>query len=433
VKEIVDMAKIAGVHAREILDSRGNPTVEAEVRLADGSFGRAAVPSGASTGRHEAVERRDGGARFGGKGVEGAVAAVRGEIASALSGLDAADQAAVDRCMVELDGTSNKARLGANAVLAVSFAAARAAAAARGLPLYRHLGGDDACVMPLPMMNLLNGGAHADNAVDLQEFMILPTGAPSFREAVRWGAEIMHMLRARLKAAGLGTGLGDEGGFAPELAGSRDALAHLAAAVEAAGYRPGEQVLLGIDAAATELLDDGRYRFAGEGANRSASQMTDYFAGLIDGFAVGSIEDALGEDDWDGWAALTAALGERCQLVGDDLFATHPERIQRGAGCGAANAVLVKPNQIGTLTETFRAVRTARQAGYNCVLSHRSGETEDDILADIAVATGAGQIKTGALARSERLAKYNRLLRIEEELGKRARYPGAAALARRRA
>lgn len=424
------MPSILHVHAREILDSRGNPTVEAEVRLADGSEGRAAVPSGASTGKHEARERRDGGNRYGGKGVEGAVQAVREEIAAAVSGMDASDQAGLDRRMIELDGTPNKGRLGANAILAVSFAAARAAAVAAGIPLYRHLSPESRPVLPVPMMNLLNGGAHADNAVDLQEFMILPVGAPSYREALRYGTETMHALRDRLKRFGLSTGLGDEGGFAPELQDSMSALDHLAAAVDAAGYRLGEEIHLGIDAASTELQDGDRYHFAGEGKDRTADEMVVYFRQLIDSHPILSIEDALGEDDWDGWTALTAAIGDRCQLVGDDLFVTNPERIRVGIERSAANAVLIKPNQIGTLSETFEAIRTARDAGLACVLSHRSGETEDDIIADIAVASGVGQIKTGSLARSERLAKYNRLLRIEEQLGNEAVYPGLGAFRR---
>ncbi len=427
------MSTISRTHAREILDSRGNPTVEAEVRLTDGSGGRAAVPSGASTGMHEAVERRDGGARYGGKGVEGAVRAVRDEIAAAVEGLDATDQRAVDRAMIDLDGTPDKSRLGANAILAVSFAAARAGAQSRGIPLWRHLATDAEPRLPVPMMNLLNGGAHADNAVDLQEFMILPAGAPSFRESLRYGAEVMHALRARLKRLGLSTGLGDEGGFAPELAGSREAIDHLAAAVEAAGYRLGEDVFLGIDAAATELVEDGLYRFRGEGATRTAEETAEYFRALIDDYPILSVEDALGEDDWDGWTALTRSVGERCQLVGDDLFVTNTERIRLGVARSAGNAVLIKPNQIGTLTETFEAIETATQAGFACVISHRSGETEDDFIADIAVASGVGQIKTGSLARSERLAKYNRLLRIEEQLGEAAVYPGIDAFAHARA
>ena len=424
------MPIIRHVHAREILDSRGNPTVEAEVRLADGSGGRAAVPSGASTGKHEARERRDGGTRYGGKGVEGAVHVVREEIAHAVSGLDAADQRAVDQRMIELDGSANKDRLGANAILAVSFATARAAARSLGLPLHRHLAQDAPPLLPVPMMNLLNGGAHADNSVDLQEFMILPVGAPSYREALRYGAETMHALQERLRERGLSTGLGDEGGFAPELEDSREAMNHLVAAIESAGYRPGEDIHLGIDAAATELLDKERYRFSGEGTVRSSDEMVAYFEALIGEYPVLSVEDALGEDDWDGWSALTAAIGDRCQLVGDDLFVTHPARIRLGIERAAGNAVLIKPNQIGTLTETFEAIRTARTDGFACVISHRSGETEDDFLADIAVASGVGQIKTGSLARSERLAKYNRLLRIEEHLGQDAVYPGARAFAR---
>ena len=423
------MSAISKIHAREILDSRGNPTVEVDVSLESGAFGRAAVPSGASTGAFEAVERRDGGKRYLGKGVRGAVAAVNGEIAREVGGIDAKDQSAVDKAMVSLDGTGNKSRLGANAILGVSLAVAKASAADAGRSLFRYLGGDAARTLPTPMMNVVNGGAHADNAVDIQEFMIMPTGAETFSEALRCGAEIMHALKRRFATAGLSTGLGDEGGFAPELAGTRDALDHLLAATEAAGYRPGEDVHLAIDAAATEFFREGMYHLEGEGKTCRIHEMVAYYEKLANAYPIASIEDGMDEEDWDGWKLLTERVGQRCQLVGDDLFVTNSARIRRGIESRAANAVLVKPNQIGTLSETLAAIRAAKEGGYACVISHRSGETGDDTIADIAVATGAGQIKAGSLARSERLAKYNRLLRIEEELGAAAKYPGKRALA----
>ncbi len=421
------MTAIAGVRGREILDSRGNPTVEVDVSLASGAMGRAAAPSGASTGTHEAVELRDGdAARYGGKGVLRAVGSVNGELADALSGMDAQDQAALDQAMIALDGTGDKGRLGANAILGVSLAAAKAAAADAGLPLYRHLGGDAARLLPTPMMNILNGGAHADNSIDFQEFMIVPVGARTMGEAVRCGAEIFHALRRRLAAAGHGTNVGDEGGMAPGLAGAAEALDFVVAAVEAAGYRPGRDVALALDAASTEFHDRGRYRL--EGADLDGRAMVDYYRELVDRYPIVSIEDGMAEDDWDGWAMLTRALGARAQLVGDDLFVTNPARLERGVAGGIANAVLVKVNQIGTLTETLAVVEAARRAGYGAVMSHRSGETEDTTIADLAVATGCGQIKTGSLSRSDRVAKYNRLLRIEEELGDAARYRGGEAI-----
>ena len=423
------MATIEAVGAREILDSRGNPTVEVEVALDDGSMARAAVPSGASTGAFEAVERRDGDpARYQGKGVEHAVVAVMDQIAPALLGFDAADQRLVDQAMLDLDGTDNKGSLGANAILGVSLAVARAAADSAGLPLFRYLGGPSAHVLPVPMMNILNGGAHADSGVDIQEFMVVPVGAASFREALRWGAEVYHALKSVLKDKGLSTGLGDEGGFAPSLPSNRDALDQIAIAVEKAGFALGSDIALALDAAATEFYADGGYRF--EGQPRSASDMIEYYTGLVDAYPLVSLEDPLAEDDWDGWAALTSALGRRVQVVGDDLFVTNPLRLRRGIDAGAANAVLVKVNQIGTLTETLDAVALAHRNGYRCVISHRSGETEDTTIADLAVATDCGQIKTGAPARSERVAKYNQLLRIEEELDDAAVYAGASAYPR---
>ena len=421
------MTAIAGIRGREILDSRGNPTVEVDVSLASGAMGRAAAPSGASTGTHEAVELRDGdAARYGGKGVLRAVGSVNGELADALSGMDAQDQAALDRAMIALDGTGDKGRLGANAILGVSLAAAKAAAADAGLPLYRHLGGAAARLLPTPMMNILNGGAHADNSIDFQEFMIVPVGARTMGEAVRCGAEIFHALRRRLAAAGHDTNVGDEGGMAPGLAGAAEALDFVVAAVEAAGYRPGRDVALALDAASTEFYDGGRYRL--EGADLDGRAMVDYYRELVGRYPIVSIEDGMAEDDWDGWAMLTRALGARAQLVGDDLFVTNPARLERGVADGIANAVLVKVNQIGTLTETLAVVEAARRAGYGAVMSHRSGETEDTTIADLAVATGCGQIKTGSLSRSDRVAKYNRLLRIEEELGDAARYRGGEAV-----
>ena len=426
------MALIEDVDAREILDSRGNPTVEVEVLLDDGSTGRAGVPSGASTGAFEAVERRDGDkARYGGKGVEQAVEAVVGEIAEEVAGLDATDQRLVDQAMLDLDGTDNKARLGANAILGVSLAVARAAAESAGLPLFRYVGGPNAHVLPVPMLNILNGGAHADGGVDIQEFMIAPIGAGSFREALRWGAETYHSLKSVLKGKGLATGLGDEGGFAPSLPTNREALELVATGVEQAGFRLGSDIALALDVAATEFYADGSYTFEGKG--RSSDELVEYYRELVDAFPLVSIEDPLGEDDWDGWQAITAALGDRVQIVGDDLFVTNPARLRRGIETRAANALLVKVNQIGTLTETLDAVDLAHRSGYRTMMSHRSGETEDTTIADLAVAVGSGQIKTGAPARSERVAKYNQLLRIEELLDEAAVYAGASAFPRHRA
>jgi len=419
------MTAIAHVHGRQILDSRGNPTVEVDVILADGSFGRAAIPSGASTGAHEAVEKRDGDPRrWLGKGVSQAVGAVNGEIARAVAGLNAADQAALDAALIALDGTDDKARLGANAILGVSLASARAAAAARGLPLYRHVGGDKAVTLPVPMMNILNGGAHADNPIDFQEFMIMPVGAPTFAEGLRCGAEIFHTLKKGLHDAGLATAVGDEGGFAPNLASARDALDFIMRSIEQAGYRPGDDVVLALDCAATEFFRDGAYRMEGEGTTLSPGEMADYLAALADAYPIASIEDGMAEDDFEGWKAVTDRLGRRVQLVGDDVFVTNPRRLAMGIAQGIANSILIKVNQIGTLTETLETVSDAHRAGYSAVMSHRSGETEDTSIADLAVATNCGQIKTGSLARSERTAKYNQLLRIEEELGSAAVYPG---------
>ncbi|MCI1207734.1 MAG: phosphopyruvate hydratase [Microbacteriaceae bacterium] len=426
------MSEIAAVQGREILDSRGNPTVEVEVLLEDGTVARAGVPSGASTGRFEAVERRDGDPeRFSGAGVLDAVEAVDGEIADAVVGLESSDQRAVDATLIELDGTPNKGRLGANAILGVSLAVARAQADSADLPLFRSIGGSNAHVLPVPMMNILNGGAHAETNVDIQEFMIAPIGAGSFAEALRWGAEVYHALKSVLHAQGLSTGLGDEGGFAPDLPHNSAALDAILQAVEQAGLRPGEDVALAMDAAASEFFHEGTYHF--EGSTRTAAQMTDYFERLVSEYPVVSIEDALDEEDWEGWAALTARLGDRVQLVGDDLFVTNPARLARGFEAGAANALLVKVNQIGTLTETLDAVQAAHRHGYAAMLSHRSGETEDTTIADLAVATDCGQIKSGAPARGERVAKYNQLLRIEEELDDSAVFAGAAAFPRRTA
>ena len=423
------MASIEAVAAREILDSRGNPTVEVEVALDDGPITRAAVPSGASPGAFEAVERRDGANnRYLGKGVEKAVAAVSDEIMPALLGFDATDQRLVDQAMLDLDGTDNKGNLGANAILGVSLAVAKAAADSADLPLFRYLGGPTAHVLPVPMLNILNGGAHADSGVDIQEFMVAPLGAASFREALRWGAEVYHSLKSVLKSQGLSTGLGDEGGFAPSVASNRAALDLIATAVDKAGFALGTDIALALDVAATEFFADGHYSF--EGATKSSGEMIDYYTSLVDGFPMVSIEDPLAEDDWEGWAAITSALGNRVQLVGDDLFVTNPIRLARGIAEGAANALLVKVNQIGTLTETLDAVSLAHRNGYRCMMSHRSGETEDTTIADLAVATDCGQIKTGAPARSERVAKYNQLLRIEEELDDAALYAGAGAFPR---
>ncbi|MGB3320519.1 MAG: phosphopyruvate hydratase [Sphingopyxis granuli] len=421
------MTAIIDIHGREILDSRGNPTVEVDVLLEDGSFGRAAVPSGASTGAHEAVELRDGDkARYLGKGVTKAVAAVNGEIAEALIGLDAEDQRELDMAMIDLDGTPNKGRLGANAILGVSLAAAKAAADARGLPLYRYVGGVSARTLPVPMMNIINGGEHADNPIDVQEFMIMPVGAGSIADAVRWGSEIFHTLKKGLAQKGLATAVGDEGGFAPNLASTRDALDFIAASVEQAGFKLGSDVVLALDCAATEFFKGGKYEISGESLSLTPEQMADYLAALVRDYPIKSIEDGMSEDDFTGWKALTDLIGDRCQLVGDDLFVTNPARLEEGIKSGLANSLLVKVNQIGTLSETLDAVDMAHRARYTAVMSHRSGETEDATIADLAVATNCGQIKTGSLARSDRLAKYNQLIRIEEELGDMARYPGAS-------
>jgi enolase len=419
---------IVDVDAREILDSRGNPTVEVEVTLDDGTVGRAAVPSGASTGAFEAVEKRDGGSRYGGKGVEQAVHAVL-QLSDDLFDLDVVEQRAIDQELLDLDGTPDKSRLGANAVLGVSLAVARAAAESCGLPLFRYVGGSQAHLLPVPMLNILNGGAHADTSVDIQEFMIAPVGAPTFREALRWGAEVYHSLKSVLKQRGLATGLGDEGGFAPDLPSNREALDLLVEAIGATGLAAGTDVALALDVAATEFFTDGAYRF--EEHDRSADQMSQYYGELLDAYPIVSIEDPLSEEDWEGWVSLTGQIGNRTQLVGDDLFVTNAERLQRGIDAGAANALLVKVNQIGTLTETLEAVDLAHHNGFRCMMSHRSGETEDTTIADLAVATNCGQIKTGAPARSERVAKYNQLLRIEEQLGDAARYAGATAFPRR--
>jgi enolase len=420
------MSEIRAVHAREVLDSRGNPTVEVEVWLESGASGRAMVPSGASTGKREAVELRDEDSRYLGKGVRRAVQNVRDVIAPEIEGLEAAEQAAVDRALLELDGTPNKSGLGANALLGVSLAVARAAAEDAGLPLYQYLGGPGARILPVPLMNVLNGGAHADNGLDIQEFMLVPAGAGSFGEALRMGAEIFHTLKTLLKDKGLSTGVGDEGGFAPALGGNEPALDLLLRAVERAGYRPGEEVWLALDVAASELGERGRYHLRADRAEKSSEEMVQFYESLLGRYPICSIEDGLGEDDWDGWQALTRRLGARLQLVGDDLFVTNPALLQEGIRKGVANALLVKANQIGTLTETLEAVELAKRAGYGTIVSHRSGETEDTFIADLAVAVNAGQIKTGSLARGERTAKYNQLLRIEEELGPAAVWPGPA-------
>lgn len=423
------MTEIVDVYAREILDSRGNPTVEAEVTLEDGSMGRAAVPSGASTGAHEAVELRDGDkSRYLGKGVQKAVAAVNDEIFPALLGLEAEDQRLIDQVMLELDGTPNKSRLGANAILGVSLAVAKAAADASGLPLYRYVGGANAHVLPTPMMNIINGGAHADNPIDIQEFMIMPVGAETFADALRCGAEVFHALKKGLSAAGHNTGVGDEGGFAPNLKSTDEALGFIMKSIEAAGYQPGEDVVLALDAASTEFFKKGKYELEGEGKSLSSDQFAAYLGDLVARYPIVSIEDGMGEDDWEGWLALTKLIGDKCQLVGDDLFVTNTARLAEGIEKGAANAILVKVNQIGSLTETLEAVQMAHMARYAAVMSHRSGETEDSTIADLAVATNCGQIKTGSLARSDRLAKYNQLLRIEDELGDAARYLGRASI-----
>jgi enolase len=421
--------EIVAVAGRQILDSRGNPTVEVDVTLAGGAVGRAAVPSGASTGSKEAIELRDGDKQvYGGKGVLKAVDAVNGELTDAVLGRDALHQLAIDQAMIELDGTDNKSRLGANAILGVSLAVAKAAAAQLGLPVYRYVGGTSARTLPVPMMNVINGGVHADNPIDLQEFMIMPVGAPTYAEALRTGAEIFHALRKALKDAGHNTNVGDEGGFAPDLKSADEALAFLAKAVTAAGYRLGEQVAFALDPAASEFHARGRYELKGEGRSLDAEGMVRFYADLCDRYPIRSIEDGMAEDDWDGWRALTEALGAKIQLVGDDLFVTNPKILAEGIGRGIANAVLVKVNQIGSLSETLETVELAQTAAYRCVMSHRSGETEDSTIADLAVATNCGQIKTGSLSRSDRLAKYNQLLRIEEDLGPAARYPGSTAL-----
>jgi enolase len=423
------MTAIVDIIGREILDSRGNPTIEVDVVLEDGSMGRAAVPSGASTGAHEAVELRDGDkSRYGGKGVTKAVDAVNGEIFDAVGGLDAEDQNKIDEIMIELDGTPNKARLGANSILGVSLAVAKAAAEASGLPLYRYVGGASARVLPVPMMNIVNGGVHADNPIDFQEFMILPVGASSLAEAVRTGSEIFQTLKSALKQAGHNTNVGDEGGFAPNLPSATAALDFVMAAIEKAGFKPGDDVFIGLDCAATEFFRDGAYRYEGEGVTRSPQEQAAYLARLAADYPIASIEDGMSEDDWEGWKAVTDAIGDRCQLVGDDLFVTNVKRLSQGIKQRTANSILVKVNQIGTLTETLAAVDMAHRAGYTSVMSHRSGETEDSTIADLAVATNCGQIKTGSLARSDRTAKYNQLMRIEEELGTAAIYAGRGAL-----
>ena len=423
------MTAIIDIAAREILDSRGNPTVEVEVTLEDGSMGRAAVPSGASTGKHEAVELRDGDkSRYGGKGVLKAVEAVNRDIFDAISGFEAEDQVKIDETLIELDGTPNKAKLGANAILGVSLAVAKAAADASGLPLYRYVGGTTARVLPVPMMNILNGGVHADNPIDFQEFMVLPIGAPSLREAVRWGAEIFHTLKAQLKKAGHNTNVGDEGGFAPNLPSAEAALDFCMKAIESAGFKAGADVALGLDCAATEFFKDGAYVYGGENKTRTIAEQVAYLKGLSEAYPIVTIEDGMSEDDWDGWKQITDAIGAKVQLVGDDLFVTNVTRLARGIKGGIANSILVKVNQIGTLTETLAAVDMAHRAGYTAVMSHRSGETEDSTIADLAVATNCGQIKTGSLARSDRNAKYNQLLRIEDELGAQAKYAGRGAL-----
>ena len=422
------MTIIVDVHARQILDSRGNPTVEVDVELEDGSLGRAAVPSGASTGAHEAVELRDGDkSRWGGKGVSKAVEAVNGEIAEAVLGLEAEDQAGLDAEMIAIDGTPNKGRLGANAILGVSLAAARAAAQAVGLPLYRYVGGLDATTLPVPMMNVLNGGAHADNPLDFQEFMIVPAGLPSFSEALRCGTEVFHALKSALHGAGLATGVGDEGGFAPSIGSPREAIEFVLRAVEAAGYKAGQDVFLAMDPAASEFFKDGKYELAGLGKSLTPDEMADFYVELARDYPIVSIEDGVAEDDMAGWKAMTDKLGKSIQLVGDDLFVTNAERLRQGIADGIANSVLIKVNQIGSLTETIETTRLAQTSGYTTVMSHRSGETEDTTIADLAVALSCGQIKTGSLARSDRTAKYNQLLRIEEELGDSARFPGLAA------
>ena len=424
------MSKISHVAAREVLDSRGNPTVEVDVTLSSGATGRAIVPSGASTGAHEATELRDGGTRFKGKGVLTAVANVNGEIATALVGSDASNQTAIDNTLCELDGTPNKSRLGANAILGASLATAHASAAERKLPLFASIGGDEACVLPVPMMNVLNGGVHADNNVDLQEFMIMPIGASSFSEGLRWGVETYHTLKSLLHDRRLATAVGDEGGFAPNLASNEDAIAILVDAIEAAGFKPGIDIAIALDPAMSELYKDGKYHLAGEGQVFSSDQLVAWWTTLVNKYPIVSIEDGMAEDDWAGWSSLTKALGSRVQLVGDDLFVTNVKRLQRGIDESVANSVLIKVNQIGTLTETLNTISLARNNHYTSVMSHRSGETEDATIADLAVATNCGQIKTGAPARSDRVAKYNQLLRIEQRLGSNAKYLGKQAVSR---
>ncbi|TKA97908.1 phosphopyruvate hydratase [Cereibacter changlensis] len=425
------MSTIVDIHAREILDSRGNPTIEVDVTLESGAMGRAAVPSGASTGAHEAVERRDGDkARYMGKGVLEAVAAVNGEIAEELVGFDATEQVGIDRTMIEMDGTANKSRLGANAILGVSLAVAKAAAEVSGQPLYRYVGGTSARILPVPMMNIINGGEHADNPIDIQEFMIMPVAAENIRDAIRMGSEVFHTLKKELSAAGFNTGIGDEGGFAPNISSTREALDFVLKSIEKAGYRPGEEIFLALDCASTEYYRGGKYEMKGEGKSLSSEENVAYLAALCGDYPIISIEDGMAEDDWDGWKMLTETLGDKIQLVGDDLFVTNPKRLAEGIAAGCANSMLVKVNQIGTLTETLAAVDMAHRARYTNVMSHRSGETEDSTIADLAVATNCGQIKTGSLSRSDRLAKYNQLIRIEEMLGEVAEYAGRSILKR---
>ncbi|TPW31363.1 phosphopyruvate hydratase [Pararhizobium mangrovi] len=424
------MTAITDVVGREILDSRGNPTVEVDVVLEDGSMGRAAVPSGASTGAHEAVELRDGGERYLGKGVENAVDSVNTELFEAVVGLEAENQMLIDRTLIDLDGTENKSRLGANAILGVSLAVAKAAADASGLPLYRYVGGTSAHVLPVPMMNIINGGEHADNPIDFQEFMILPVGADSLREAVRMGAEVFHTLKKQLSKDGFNTNVGDEGGFAPDIKSAEDALKFIMRAIETAGYKPGDDICLGLDCAANEFFEDGKYVMKGEGRTLDSNEMADYIEYLVDTYPLVTVEDGMQEDDWEGWKTLTKKIGHKCQLVGDDLFVTNTERLTSGIEMGVANSILVKVNQIGSLTETLDAVSTAHRAGYTAVISHRSGETEDSTIADLAVATNCGQIKTGSLSRSDRLAKYNQLIRIEEDLGDQAVFAGRSVFGR---
>ena len=423
------MSKIKSVKAREILDSRGTPTVEVDVLLEDGSFGRAAVPSGASTGVHEAVELRDGdNTRYNGKGVLKAVAAANGELAQAVIGMEASEQTAIDEKMIAVDGTPNKGRCGANAILGISMAVAKAAAVSAGMPLYRYLGGEEAHILPVPMMNILNGGKHADNPIDIQEFMIMPVGAKTCREAIRMGAEVFQALKKNLKAAGMNTNVGDEGGFAPNIASAKEALAFIVKSIESAGYKPGEDVCIALDAASSEFYEDGKYNLKGEGKVLTNAELVGYYEELANEFPIVSLEDGMAEDDWEGWKMLTDRLGGKIQLVGDDLFVTNTKRLEMGIEKQIANSILIKVNQIGSLTETLNAIDMAHKAGYTAVVSHRSGETEDATIADIVVATGSGQIKTGSLSRSDRLAKYNQLIRIEEELGDRAVYPGKSAL-----